>query len=113
MVGKRRAASWPRRQDYDLVLMDTAMRDLDGVETTKRIRGLHASVIAGADRGAVVANGMKSDRGDLSLRRHGRLCVEADPRARALCGARALPWRAKASEPATLVEASRLVALPV
>ena len=27
---------------YDLVLMDTAMRDLDGVETAKRIRSLHA-----------------------------------------------------------------------
>jgi CheY-like chemotaxis protein/nitrogen-specific signal transduction histidine kinase len=54
---------------YDLVLMDTAMPDLDGVETTKRIRGLHAPssqvpIVAllghglTADSGAYLAAGM-------------------------------------------------------
>ena len=38
---------------YDLVLMDTAMRDLDGMETVKRIRSLQCAGIASADRGAV------------------------------------------------------------
>ena len=69
---------------YDLVLMDTVMRDLDGIETTQRIRSLHAPV-AEVPIVALIANGMKGDCGSLSRRRHGRLCVEADPRARALC----------------------------
>lgn len=44
---------------FDLVLMDTAMRDLDGMETTKRIRALSGSS-AGVPIVAVVANSMKS-----------------------------------------------------
>jgi CheY-like chemotaxis protein/nitrogen-specific signal transduction histidine kinase len=50
-------------KDYDLVLMDIVMPDLDGVETTKRIRKL------GGDRGevaivALTAHAMKGDRED-------------------------------------------------
>jgi CheY-like chemotaxis protein len=44
---------------YDLVLMDTAMRDLDGMETTKRIRAL-SGASASVPIVAVVANSMKS-----------------------------------------------------
>ncbi len=47
---------------YDLVLMDTAMRDLDGVETTRRIRSLHAPS-SHVPIVALVAHGMKSDCG--------------------------------------------------
>ncbi|MGH6833094.1 MAG: ATP-binding protein, partial [Methyloceanibacter sp.] len=45
---------------YDLVLMDTAMRDLDGVETTSRIRSLHAPA-SHVPIVALIAHGMKSD----------------------------------------------------
>ena len=44
---------------YDVVLMDTAMRDLDGMETTKRIRAL-SGPSASVPIVAVVANSMKS-----------------------------------------------------
>jgi CheY-like chemotaxis protein len=47
---------------YDLVLMDTAMRDLDGVETTRRIRSLHAPS-SHVPIVALIAHGMKSDCG--------------------------------------------------
>jgi CheY-like chemotaxis protein len=47
---------------YDLTLMDTAMRDLDGVEVTKRIRTLHAPS-SHVPIVAVIAHGMKSDAG--------------------------------------------------
>jgi CheY-like chemotaxis protein/nitrogen-specific signal transduction histidine kinase len=49
-------------KSYDLVLMDTAMADLDGIETTRRIRGL----LAPSSRVpivALIANGMRSDAG--------------------------------------------------
>ncbi len=49
-------------ETYDLVLMDTAMRDLDGVETTKRIRGLHAPS-SQVPIVALIAHGMTSDCG--------------------------------------------------
>jgi CheY-like chemotaxis protein len=44
---------------YDLVLMDTTMPDLDGIETAKRIRGLHAPA-ATVPIVALVAQAMKS-----------------------------------------------------
>jgi len=58
-------------KDYDLVLMDTAMSDLEGVETTRRIRSLHAPtskvpIVAllghgrTADCGAYLAAGMNA-----------------------------------------------------
>ncbi len=47
---------------YDLVLMDTAMRDLDGIETTRRIRSLHAPA-SHVPIVALIAHGMKSDSG--------------------------------------------------
>ena len=47
---------------YDLVLMDTAMRDLDGVETVKRIRSLHAPS-SQVPIVALIANGLKVDAG--------------------------------------------------
>ena len=83
---------------YDLVLMDTAMRDLDGVETTKRIRSLHAPS-SQVPIVALLANGHDSRLRGLSRRRHGRLCVEADPRARALRRARSLPRRRQEKSP--------------
>ena len=45
---------------YDLVLMDTAMRDLDAVETAKRIRSLHAPS-SQVPIVALIANGLKVD----------------------------------------------------
>ena len=47
---------------YDLVLMDTAMRDLDAVETTRRIRTLHAPS-SHVPIVALIAHGMASDCG--------------------------------------------------
>jgi CheY-like chemotaxis protein len=49
-------------KSYDLALMDTAMSDLDGVETTRRIRSLqvpssHVPIVA------LIAHGLKSDGG--------------------------------------------------
>jgi CheY-like chemotaxis protein len=49
-------------KSYDLVLMDTAMRGLDGVETTRRIRSLHAPS-SQVPIVALIAHGMKSDCG--------------------------------------------------
>lgn len=46
-------------KSYDLVLMDTAMRDLDGMETTKRIRAL-SGPSAAVPIVAVVATSMRS-----------------------------------------------------
>jgi len=47
---------------YDLVLMDTAMRDLDGIETTRRIRGMHAPS-AEVPIVALIASGLTVDAG--------------------------------------------------
>ena len=47
-------------KSYDLVLMDTAMRDLDGVETARRIRSLHAPS-SQVPIVALIAHGMQSD----------------------------------------------------
>jgi CheY-like chemotaxis protein len=47
---------------YDLVLMDIMMPDLDGIETTKRIRGLHAPS-SEVPIVALVAPAMKGDCG--------------------------------------------------
>jgi CheY-like chemotaxis protein len=47
---------------YDVVLMDTAMRDLDAVETTRRIRSLHAPS-SHVPIVALIAHGMTSDCG--------------------------------------------------
>src|SRR3972149_3859581 len=47
-------------KSYDLVLMDTAMRDLDGIETTRRIRSLHAPS-SQVPIVAPIAHGMQSD----------------------------------------------------
>ncbi len=49
-------------KSYDLVLMDTAMRDLDGVETTRRIRSLHAPS-SHVPIVALIAYGLTSDGG--------------------------------------------------
>ena len=49
-------------KDYDLVLMDTAMRGLDAVETTQRIRSLHAPS-SHVPIVALIAHGMTSDCG--------------------------------------------------
>ncbi len=49
-------------KSYDLVLMDTAMRDLDGVETTRRIRSLHAPS-SHVPIVALIAHGLTSDGG--------------------------------------------------
>ena len=76
---------------YDLVLMDAMMPDLDGVETTQAHPRPACSGIGGADRGARL--GQERRPRHLSLGRHGRLCGEADPRARTLSGARAVPCR--------------------
>ena len=47
---------------YDLVLMDTAVPDLDGIETAKRIRTLHAPS-SQVPIVALVAHGLKADCG--------------------------------------------------
>jgi CheY-like chemotaxis protein len=47
---------------YDLVLMDTAMTDLDGVETARRIRGLNGPA-ANVPIVAVIAHGRAADCG--------------------------------------------------
>jgi CheY-like chemotaxis protein/nitrogen-specific signal transduction histidine kinase len=49
-------------KSHGLVLMDTAMRDLDAVETTRRIRGLHAPS-SQVPIVALIAHGMTSDCG--------------------------------------------------
>ena len=49
-------------KSYDLVLMDTAMSDLDGIEITRRIRSLHAPASHVPVVG-LIAQGMKSDSG--------------------------------------------------
>ena len=49
-------------KSYDLVLMDTAMPDLDGIETTQRIRTLHAPS-SQVPIVALIATGLKVDAG--------------------------------------------------
>lgn len=79
-------------KDYDLVLMDNC-------HVQSRRRRDHAAYpqhacahFEGADRGSPRARQDSRLRG-LSCRRHGRLCDETDPRARALCCARPASWR--------------------
>jgi CheY-like chemotaxis protein len=81
--------------------MDTAMRDLDGIETTKRIRALSGAP-ASVPIVAVVANSMKSYCGNY-LSAGMDTYVLKPIRGRELYAALAafLP-PAKASEPATL-----------
>lgn len=88
-------------KSYDLVLMDTAMPDLDGIETTKRIRALSAPS-ANVPLVALVANAMKSYCGNY-LSAGMDTYVLKPIRGRELHAALAafLP-QAKASEPATL-----------
>ncbi len=63
MVGSGGAAVMSlARKTYDLVLMDIMMPDLDGIETTKRIRSLHAPS-SEVPIVALVAPAMKADCG--------------------------------------------------
>ena len=71
---------------YDLVLLDTMMPDLDGIETTRRIRAMHVPS-AEVPIVALVAQPLR----DLSCGRHGCLRDEADQCSRASCGARSVP----------------------
>ena len=75
---------------YDLVLLGTMMPDLDGIETTRRIRAMHVPS-AEVPIVALVAQTKKHHLRDLSCGRHGCLRDEADQCSRASCGARSVP----------------------
>ena len=71
------------RQDYDLLLIDIQMPEMDGLEAT-RLR----STLAGTRRPwivAMTANAMECDRERCLAGRHERLHHQADPHRRPLC----------------------------
>jgi hypothetical protein len=70
-------------KDYDLVLMDTTMTDLDGVRDHAAHPQHACARREGADRGAPWTRADSRLRG-LPRRRHGRLCDETAIRGREL-----------------------------
>ena len=97
--GRIALALW-QQQQFDLILMDVQMPELDGLETTREIRALEAASGGHIPIVAMTAHAMKGDRERCLESGHGRLCGQtrspartprrncADPRA---AGHRVLP----------------------
>ncbi|MGO9272247.1 MAG: PAS domain S-box protein [Terriglobia bacterium] len=84
----REALAALEKEEFDLVLMDVQMPDLDGFETTAAIREKERLTGAHLPHHRVDRSGYARQPGGFPGGRNGRLCHQTHPNGRAVCGHR-------------------------